>query len=65
MTVGLPAASRTRLAKLLALLGSDHAGERDAAEQAANRLVLKSGLTWEQVLDAPPDDSADARAAPR
>jgi hypothetical protein len=61
----LPVATRAKLAKLLGMLGSEHRGERDAAGQAANRLVLKSGLSWAQILDAPPDDNADARAAPR
>ncbi len=47
----LAKADRTRLAKLLALLGSDHAGERDAAAVAAHRLVVQHGLTWRQVVE--------------
>jgi hypothetical protein len=49
----LPVATRGRLAKLLGLLGSDHAGERDAAATAAHRLVVQSGLTWRQVIEPP------------
>jgi len=52
-TVELPAPDRAKLAKLLGLLGSDHAGERDAAGLAAHRLLQRSGVTWPAVL-APP-----------
>jgi hypothetical protein len=54
MAATLSAASRTRLAKLLGMLGSDHAGERDSAGLAAHRLVQQSGLTWQQVVSPPP-----------
>ncbi len=56
MTVPLSATSRTKLAKLLALLGSDKAGERDAAGLAAHRLVSTAGLSWQQVLSPPGPD---------
>jgi len=46
----LPAASRSKLAKLLGMLGSDHGGERDAAALAVARLVKAAGLTWAQIL---------------
>ncbi len=46
----LPQADRTRLVKLLTLLGSDHAGERDAAGLAAHRLLKQRGLSWEDAL---------------
>jgi hypothetical protein len=46
----LPATSRTKLAKLLSMLGSDYAGERDAAALAAHRLVTDACLTWRDVL---------------
>ena len=39
-----------RLAGVLARLGSDHAGERDAAALAASRLVDKAGVTWLDLL---------------
>ena len=41
---------RERLAKLLGLLGSDHAGERDTAGQMAQRFVKSRNLTWFDVL---------------
>jgi hypothetical protein len=50
----LPQADRTKLVKLLALLGSDHAGERDAAGLAAHRLLQKCGLGWDEVLSPRP-----------
>jgi hypothetical protein len=46
----MTAADRKRLCKLLGLLGSDHAGERDAAGLAAHAFVLKLGLTWQDAL---------------
>jgi hypothetical protein len=46
----LAEADRTRLAQMLGLLGSDLAGERDAAGLAAHRLVRQRGLTWYDVL---------------
>jgi hypothetical protein len=49
----LPAASRSKLTKLLALLDSNHAGERDAAALAAVRLIKAAGLSWAQILAAP------------
>jgi hypothetical protein len=49
----LPAAGRTRLAKLLGMLGSDHAGERDAAGLAAHRLITRAGVTWGELLARP------------
>jgi hypothetical protein len=36
------------------MLGSDQAGERDNAGQAAHRLVTGAGLTWRQVITPPP-----------
>ena len=51
-------ADRSRLAQMLGLLGSDHAGERDAAGLAAHRLIQQRGLTWHEVLApslSPPD----------
>jgi hypothetical protein len=50
----LPAASRAKLAKVLALLGSDRPGERDAAALAAHRLVTQAGLTWQHVILSQP-----------
>jgi hypothetical protein len=53
MTAAISASDRERLAKLLGILGSDHAGERDAAGLAAHRLVQASGLTWVHVVCRP------------
>ncbi len=52
----LPAATRKKLAKLLGMLGSDHAGERDSAGLAAVRLMRQSGLSWQQILSPPPPE---------
>ena len=49
----LPEADRTKLAKLLGMLGSAHAGERDAAACAAHRLVQQRGITWHDVVTPP------------
>jgi hypothetical protein len=46
----LTGADRLRLCKLLGMLGSDHAGERDAAGLAAHQLIRKRGLTWQDAL---------------
>lgn len=39
-----------RFAKILGLLGSDHAGERLAAVQAAEELRRLKGLTWTEIV---------------
>lgn len=39
-----------RLCKMLGMLGSDHAGERDNAAVKANQIVRELGLTWSQLL---------------
>lgn len=41
---------RTKLEKVLPLLGSDHAGERDAAALAASRILKAAGLSWDELL---------------
>jgi hypothetical protein len=50
---------RARLAKTLALLASDHPGERDAAALAASRIVARSGTTWDQILGGNPAEPRD------
>jgi hypothetical protein len=50
VTAPLPAETRTRLVKLLGMLGSDFAGERAAAGQMADQLVRGLGLTWGDVV---------------
>jgi len=46
----LARADRAKLAKLLALLGSDQAGEVAAAGAAAHRFVQQRGLDWCEIL---------------
>ena len=41
---------RQRMAKILGMLGSEHAGEREAAAKLADALRRESGLTWDQLL---------------
>lgn len=43
---------RQRLAAILGMLGSDHAGERDAAASQAEAFRRKHSLTWEQIVAA-------------
>jgi hypothetical protein len=40
-----------RLDRILALLGSDHAGERASAALAASNLIKKHQLSWWDVLE--------------
>jgi hypothetical protein len=49
----LSANDRTKLIKFLGLLGSTHAGERDSAGLAAQRLMRQRGLSWAPVLNPP------------
>ena len=49
MTVATPV-DRTKLARVLAMLGSNHAGERDAAGLAADRMMRNAGLSWDDLL---------------
>jgi hypothetical protein len=50
----LDQAAATRLAKLCGMLGSAHDGERAAAGLKADQLVRELGLTWRDVIIAPP-----------
>jgi hypothetical protein len=51
-------AERTKLARILGRLGSEHAGERDAAALAASRFVQARDTTWPAVLEGRgPDDA--------
>ena len=60
----LPASDRERLAKLLGMLGSDHAGERDNAARAAHQLVQQRGITWREVVTHPPLSDTDQSTDP-
>ena len=49
----------TKLAAILGMLGSNHAGERDAAALAACRFIRERGLQWLELLQPDaiaPDD---------
>jgi hypothetical protein len=46
----LPDQARDRLAKLLGMLGSDHAAEVATFGAAADRLVREHNLTWSDIL---------------
>jgi hypothetical protein len=43
-----------RLAKLCGMFGSDHDGERATAASKADEFVRSLGLTWRDVIVAPP-----------
>jgi hypothetical protein len=40
-----------KLIKVLGMLGSAHAGERDNAARMATQILKEAGLTWYDVLD--------------
>jgi len=44
-------AERQRLAAILGMLGSNSAGERDAAARAAEQFRKQHGLTWQEMLN--------------
>jgi hypothetical protein len=59
----LAGADRTRLAKLLGLLGSAYDGEVANAGRLADKLVRSAGLTWPDVIAPPlPPPDHDHRA---
>jgi hypothetical protein len=39
-----------KLAGILGMLGSDFAGERDAAAQLASRIVRGAGVQWDELI---------------
>ena len=41
---------RERLVKLCGMFGSDHAGERENAAAAADKLVRQAGLQWTDII---------------
>ena len=47
-------AEREHLARILGMLGSEHAGERAAAGLQAEAFRKKHGLTWAELLALPP-----------
>jgi len=48
---------RRKLARVLELLSSDHPGERQAAAEAAHRLVREAGARWEDIILINPQPS--------
>ena len=63
--MSLAPADRSKLARVLGMLGSPHAGERDAAALAADRLVRGRGLNWLDVLGQHvPPPAANDTASP-
>ena len=58
------ACDAAKLARVLALLGSEFPGERAAAALAAHRLMKRLGLSWQELLASDPGSgrgSAQAR----
>lgn len=55
---------RQRLAAILGMLGSSHAGERAAAALQAEAFRRKHRLTWEELLALPPIVTASATPSP-
>ena len=56
----LTQADREKLARLLGMLGSAHAGERDNAARMADALVRRAGATWVDVVLSPTLPASDA-----
>jgi hypothetical protein len=48
--VEIPGGSRDQLVKILGMLGSEHAGERDNAARKAEELRKEFDLTWDQLI---------------
>ena len=59
----MTATERRRLARILGMLGSEHAGERASAALQAEAFRKRHNMTWEQML-APPPIVREAAAAP-
>ena len=58
--------TRTRLARLLGMMGSQHDGEALNAARLADKLVREQGITWFDVIStAPPRASPDPPPPPR
>lgn len=56
----LPDQERARLVKLIGLLGSMHAGERDAAVVKVNEILQKYRMTWAELVGPAPSDNLPA-----
>ena len=49
----MTAADRRKLAAILGMLGSEHAGERASAALQAEAFRKRHGMTWEEMLAVP------------
>jgi hypothetical protein len=49
----MTAADRVKLARILGMLGSEHAGERASAALQAEAFRKRHGMTWEEMLALP------------
>ena len=65
MDGGAVALDRAKLARVLGLLGSRHPGEVAAAARQAERMRIKAGATWIEILapQMPPAASRDGPGA--
>ena len=52
----MTATDRQRLARILGMLGSEHAGERASAALQAEAFRKRHGMTWEEMLALPPNE---------
>ena len=55
---------RRRLARILGMLGSEHAGERASAALQAEAFRKRHNMTWEQMLALPAVETAPERSKP-
>lgn len=55
---------RRRLAGILGMLGSEHAGERASAALHAEAFRKQHGLTWAELLASPPVEVTEAAPEP-
>jgi hypothetical protein len=61
MLAALSEPDRTRLVRLLGMLGSDHQGERANAGALADRFIRERELTWEQVVASEGQQQSQSR----
>ena len=54
----MTATERRRLARILGMLGSEHAGERASAALQAEAFRKRHAMTWEEMLAIPPVEEA-------
>jgi hypothetical protein len=67
MTNAIDAATRTKIAKLMRMLGTDQPGELDNVRAAINRILGENGCTWNDLPDlfgASDEVTADCGTAP-